>query len=65
MKNHLNIDNKMYRHANFLKTLSLNEYEVKIIPLFLKSNQYFTSKDNKNIKLEEHSLSNQKVAVEY
>ena len=65
MSNQLNIEGRLYRHAKFLQSLTLNEYETKLIRLFQKSNQNFTLKENTNYSVEDHSLKNRKVAVEY
>lgn len=65
MNKRLNIDEELYRHANFLQTLTLNEYEAKLIRLFLKSNQDLTVRTNNSLAVEDHTLNNRKVAVEY
>ena len=65
MTTRLNIDEELYRHAKFLQSLTLNEHEVKVIRLFLKSNQDFTLRDINNLKVEDHTLNSRKVAVEY
>ncbi len=65
MNKRLNIDEKLYRHAKFLQTLTFKEHEAKLIRLFLKTNQDFTVRDKSSLKVEDHSLNNQKVAVEY
>jgi hypothetical protein len=65
MNNSLNIDEELYRHAKFLQTLTLNEHEVKLIRLFLKSNQDLTVRTNNSLEVEDHALTNTKIAVEY
>ena len=65
MNNQLNIDEKSYRHAKFLQSLTLNEHEAKIIRLFLKSKQSLALKNSNNFKIEDHTLNSRKVAVEY
>ena len=65
MNNQLNIEERLYRHAKFLQSLTLNEYETKLIRLFLKSNQSFSLKEITNYPAEDHPLKNRKVAVEY
>ena len=61
----LNIDEKKYRHAKFLQTLTLNELEAKIIPLFVRLNYNLSSSDCKVLTFEENPFKNRKVAVEF
>lgn len=61
----LNINEKKYRHAKFLQTLTLNELEAKIIPLFARLNHNLFSSDCKVLTFEDHSFKNRKVAVEF
>ena len=65
MSNQLNIEERLYRHAKFLQSLTLNEYETKLIRLFLKSNQNCTVKDTSRYIVEDHTLKTRKIAVEY
>jgi len=65
MSNQLNIDEELYRHAKFLQSLTLNEYETKLIRLFLKSNQNSTVKNTSRYIVEDHTLKARKIAVEY
>jgi len=65
MSNQLNIDEELYRHAKFLQSLTLNEYETKLIRLFLKSNQNCTVKNISPHIVEDHTLKTRKIAVEY
>ena len=65
MDNRLNIDEELYRHAKFLQTLTLNDHETKLIRLFLKSNQDLKVRANSSLGVEDHTLNNRKVAVEY
>lgn len=61
----LNIDEKKYRHSNFLQTLTLNELEAKIIPLFVRLNHNLSISDYKVLAFEEKPFKNRKVAVEF
>jgi hypothetical protein len=65
MNKSLNIDEKKYRHAKFLQTLTLNELETKIVPLFLRLNQNLSSSDDKVLTIEGNPFKNRKVAVEF
>jgi hypothetical protein len=65
MNKSLNIDEELYRHAKFLQTLTLNEHETKLIRLFLKLNQDLTDRINNCLEVEDHTLNNRKIAVEY
>lgn len=65
MDNNLNIDEKLYRHAKFLQSLTLNEYDTNLIRLFLKSNQNCALKNPNSYIVEDHNLKSRKVAVEY
>lgn len=65
MSNQLNFDERLYRHAKFLQSLTLNEYETKLIRLFLKSNQNCAVKNISRYIVEDHTLKTRKIAVEY
>ena len=65
MNKSFNIDEKKYRHAKFLQTLTFNEFEAKIIPLFVRLNQNLSSSDYKVLTFEENPFKNRKVAVEF
>ena len=60
-----NINEEVYRHAKFLQTLTYSELEAKLLRLFLKVNQNSITRNKINPKFEDHSLNNQKIAVEY
>jgi len=60
-----NINEKLYRHAKFLRNLDLNEQDTKLLRLFLKINQIFPIDDNRNLRIEDNTQINRKIAVEF
>jgi hypothetical protein len=59
------INERLYRHANFLQKLVLNEHETKLLRLFLKVTPIYPIDDKESILIEDHTRNNRKVAVEF
>jgi len=55
----------LYRHAEFLKSLTLNKNEMQLLRLFLKIDHIQSETQIPDIRFEEKALKNKKVAVEF
>jgi hypothetical protein len=54
-----------YRHTEFLKSLTLNNYEMQLLRLFLKIDHNQSETQIPDMRFEEKALKNKKVAVEF